>query len=104
MRTIADALASASFALSQLGLPEELSAVHAAGIHIEGFILGGSHSVVTYPPLNALQLVEPAPFQTPGYGDRVNLYLHIPFCETKCSFCHYLVQLYRGKQHSTATM
>src|SRR5205085_2706871 len=52
--------------------------------------LGGSHTVVTYPPLDALEPV--------SYRDilkkvapvaNLNLYLHIAFCEFLCPFCHY---------------
>jgi oxygen-independent coproporphyrinogen-3 oxidase len=51
---------------------------------------GGSHTVVTYPPLDSLG---------PINGDALlgnampvkdlNLYLHLPFCEFSCPFCHY---------------
>lgn len=52
--------------------------------------LGGSHTVVTYPPLDALSPVaaedviaeiQPSP--------ALNLYAHIAFCEHICPFCHY---------------
>lgn len=51
---------------------------------------GGSHTVVTYPPLASLEeidgelllgRVQPV--------DDLNLYLHLPFCEFSCPFCHY---------------
>ncbi|MEK7639237.1 MAG: radical SAM protein [Patescibacteria group bacterium] len=88
-------------ALSQLGIPGRLSDLHDAGISIQRTILGGSHSVVTYPPLNSLQKLEPNDDIHPIYfGESTSLYIHIAFCETKCSFCHYAVRNYRGKSSS----
>lgn len=52
--------------------------------------LGGSHTVVTYPPLDALDPIDGAEIAdvvTPV--DRINLYVHIAFCEVLCPFCHY---------------
>lgn len=52
--------------------------------------LGGSHTVVTYPPLDALDSIDiddllraVVPIQD------LNLYVHIAFCEHLCPFCHY---------------
>ena len=57
--------------------------------------------MVTYPPLNALQKLEPRDTIHPIYfGDEASLYVHIAFCETMCTFCHYAVKHYRGKEHS----
>lgn len=51
--------------------------------------LGGSHTVVTYPPLNALEpLYGDEPFQIDA-SSPVHLYFHVAFCEFICSFCHY---------------
>jgi oxygen-independent coproporphyrinogen-3 oxidase len=52
--------------------------------------LGGSHTVVTYPPLDALDPIDPreiADAVTPVQA--INLYVHIAFCEILCPFCHY---------------
>lgn len=58
--------------------------------------LGGSHTVVTYPPLDAL---EPVSAQTVTEAieptGRLNLYAHVAFCEFICPFCHYVKTLSR---------
>jgi oxygen-independent coproporphyrinogen-3 oxidase len=52
--------------------------------------LGGSHTVVTYPPLDVLE-----PFDWRALLDAItpvdglHLYAHIAFCEHLCPFCHY---------------
>jgi coproporphyrinogen III oxidase-like Fe-S oxidoreductase len=52
--------------------------------------LGGSHTVVTYPPLDALEPVSyKEVIKEIGPVDRLSLYLHIAFCEYLCPFCHY---------------
>src|SRR5215510_3456822 len=52
--------------------------------------LGGSHTLVTYPPLDALNPLSPESLLPKFSGiDRVNLYVHIPFCEMSCAFCPY---------------
>lgn len=84
----------------QLGLHDNLPQLHAAGVGIKRHILGGSHSVVTYPPLHALKpvaksAIEPSIY----YGKYASLYVHIAFCETRCTFCHYTVAQYAGKGH-----
>jgi oxygen-independent coproporphyrinogen-3 oxidase len=52
--------------------------------------LGGSHTLVTYPPLDALSPISPEPI-LPSLCDirSVHLYVHIPFCEMSCGFCPY---------------
>lgn len=52
--------------------------------------LGGSHTVVTYPPLDALEPVTWGDLSsrlTPVRG--IHWYAHIAFCEHLCPFCHY---------------
>ncbi|MDP3992700.1 MAG: radical SAM protein [bacterium] len=101
MRDQQIAFSQANQALSQLGIPGILPKLHSAGVFIKHFILGGSHSVVTYPPLDSLRLVRPDELaKSIRYGKRANLYVHIPFCETQCTFCHYIVTLYRGEKSS----
>jgi oxygen-independent coproporphyrinogen-3 oxidase len=60
--------------------------------------LGGSHTVVTYPPLDALDSLEvgaPEPFRiTPPQGP-IHYYVHTPTCESLCEFCHYTTMVYR---------
>lgn len=51
--------------------------------------LGGSHTVVTYPPVDSLDALNgEEPFRIDGRQE-ANLYFHIAFCEFVCSFCHY---------------
>ena len=97
-----EALSRASQALSQLGIPERLAEFSARGFGIKRSTLGGSHSVVTYPPLDALQpmSVDCDSVTLLQYGGRAHLYLHIPFCETECTFCHYAVEHYRGAEQT----
>lgn len=97
MRNQQVAFAEATNALLQLGIPDNLSALRGAGVYIKRQTLGGSHSVVTYPPLHSLRPI-PDAARLIRYGSQVHLYLHIPFCETLCTFCHYVVNHYRGKQ------
>src|SRR3984885_3513284 len=52
--------------------------------------LGGSHTVVTYPPLDYLSTLD----HNEIVGSikpvaKLNLYLHVAFCEYVCRFCHY---------------
>ncbi|MDP3737468.1 MAG: radical SAM protein [Hyphomonadaceae bacterium] len=51
--------------------------------------LGGSHTTVTYPPLDALSPTNGVEPFTIGGNAPVHLYVHIAFCEFVCSFCHY---------------
>lgn len=52
--------------------------------------LGGSHTFVTYPPLDALRPLSPESVR-PNLMDisEFNLYVHLPFCEMSCPFCPY---------------
>jgi oxygen-independent coproporphyrinogen-3 oxidase len=52
--------------------------------------LGGSHTVVTYPPLDALDTIDPVEIiEAVRPVPSINLYVHIAFCEVLCPFCHY---------------
>jgi oxygen-independent coproporphyrinogen III oxidase len=52
--------------------------------------LGGSHSVVTYPPLDCLRPLAPEEvLGTLTPVSDLNIYLHVAFCEFVCGFCHY---------------
>jgi oxygen-independent coproporphyrinogen-3 oxidase len=52
--------------------------------------LGGSHTVVTYPPLDSLHAIDPAEITDAVRPvEAINLYVHIAFCEVLCPFCHY---------------
>lgn len=67
--------------------------------------LGGSHTVVTYPPLDAL-----APLEGEEIVERVtpcpnlSLYLHVAFCEYLCPFCHYDTEFARIGTQETEPM
>lgn len=100
MRDETAAFSNAAEALSQLGVPGVLPKLREADVFVRRLILGGSHSVVTYPPLHALQKLDSSDSIHPiYYGEETSLYVHIAFCETMCTFCHYAVKTYRGKGH-----
>lgn len=73
--------------LSELNCAEVLASGVIDRMHAE---LGGSHTVVTYPPLDGLTPVEQEDILSlvRPVSD-LNLYLHIAFCEFLCPFCHY---------------
>ncbi|MFC3579905.1 radical SAM protein [Sphingomonas hylomeconis] len=89
--------------LHSLGFPAIAPRLHAAGIGIDRAVLGGSHSVAVYPPIDSLTLLDPARAVAGlDFGTETSLYVHIPFCETRCTFCHYAVQHYKGRQPAGA--
>ncbi len=51
---------------------------------------------VHYPPITMYDPIEPgellAGYHNP-YGEKFSVYVHIPFCENRCEFCHYPVAL-----------
>ena len=52
--------------------------------------LGGSHTVVTYPPLESLGQIDSKQVVDSFRNVKsINLYTHIAFCEFICPFCHY---------------
>jgi oxygen-independent coproporphyrinogen-3 oxidase len=67
--------------------------------------LGGSHTVVTYPPLDALEQVDADLVLSKITPVRdLSVYLHIAFCEFICPFCHYDTEYSRlGVQESDKT-
>jgi oxygen-independent coproporphyrinogen III oxidase len=88
----------ASSSLRRLGIPSVMPALHAAGISISHAVLGGSHSVAIYPPIDSLTPIDPLRVvQAVEWGGETSLYVHIAFCETRCTFCHYSVDHYPGR-------
>lgn len=54
---------------------------------IENYYLVG-----TYPPLKAMGTADPQEF-LPHATSACNVYLHIPFCEQRCTFCHFAKEI-----------
>ncbi len=98
-RSQAIAFGNAYASLGRLGIPDVLPMLHAsAGLSIRRTVLGGSHSVAIYPPIDSLTSIDANQvLDTILFGRDTSLYVHIPFCETRCTFCHYAVQHYAGK-------
>jgi coproporphyrinogen III oxidase-like Fe-S oxidoreductase len=95
MKSKTAAFKIANSSLRQLGIPEILPTLHAAGLRISRTVLGGSHSVAIYPPIDSLTPLNPlSVIDTIDCGNDVSLYVHIAFCETRCTFCHYAVRHY----------
>ncbi len=67
-----------------------LEEIHKLGISKTHSDLLGSHTVVTYPPLDALEPVNgEALFSDISFQPLVDAYMHIPYCEYPCEFCPY---------------
>jgi oxygen-independent coproporphyrinogen III oxidase len=104
MRSREAALDQARSSLRRLGIPAELPTLHAAGISISRAVLGGSHSVAIYPPIDSLMPLDPSSVvETITWGGETSLYVHIAFCETRCTFCHYTVDHYAGRPTHSVT-
>ena len=52
--------------------------------------------VYSYPPTRLYRSVADFSIERVRFTDDVNLYVHIPFCEQKCSFCGYLTAIDRS--------
>lgn len=103
MRSQRTAFDEATASLRRLGVPAVLPALHAAGISISRTVLGGSHSVAIYPPIDSLRPLDPpGVIETSEWGTETSLYVHIAFCETRCTFCHYAVDHYSGRTKGLA--
>lgn len=67
------------------------------GLSRRRFGFGGSHSVATYPPAAALREgVRIKPYDIAGGLEEplvLDLYIHYPFCEWLCHFCHYSIRI-----------
>ncbi|MFH1464585.1 MAG: radical SAM protein [Pseudomonadota bacterium] len=55
---------------------------------------------VHYPPITMYPPMEPADllrgYENP-FHDKFSIYLHIPFCENRCEFCHYPVAMHASE-------
>ena len=69
----------------------DLKAVHSLGLSKVHTDLLGSHTVVTYPPLDALSAdIDPdLLLGEVNFRSTVNGYAHVPWCEYPCKFCPY---------------
>src|SRR3989338_394784 len=70
----------------------DLASVARLGITRSPEHFGSSHTVVTYFPLNTLGKMHPDKlfFSRLRGTEQVNLYIHIPFCKSKCGYCSYV--------------
>jgi len=60
--------------------------------------------VAVYPPIDSLMPLDPAcVLNSIDCGKEASLYVHVAFCETRCTFCHYAVRHYGGKGNGTRT-
>lgn len=104
MKSKTAAFNEAYASLRRLGVPDILPTLNAAGISISRTVLGGSHSVAIYPPIDSLTPLNPLNVvNTIDCSSEASLYVHIAFCETRCTFCHYAVAHYAGKGKSSQT-
>ncbi|MFC8943495.1 coproporphyrinogen-III oxidase family protein, partial [Streptomyces griseoincarnatus] len=61
----------------------------------------GTYLTGTYPPLKAMQPVEAAAVFA-DVTDELNVYVHIPFCRQKCTFCHFAKEIKPGQDRVAA--
>lgn len=104
MRSQAVGFDAAQQSLRRLGLPGALPTLHSVGVNISRSVLGGSHSVAVYPPIDSLTPIDALSITNSiNFCRDTSLYVHIAFCETRCTFCHYAVQHYSGVGSSSQT-
>ncbi len=88
--------------LSTLGIPKDLQLLRHNGVYHKQKLVGGSHTVVTCPPMHGLVPTTPeTALSAIKLGEAVHLYVHIAFCETHCTFCHYDVLPYPGRKRAS---
>ncbi|WP_394821160.1 coproporphyrinogen-III oxidase family protein [Pendulispora albinea] len=62
---------------------EQIEKAHVYIKPLDYYVLGS-----VYPPLKAMQPIAPDEMYA-GASDDLSLYVHIPFCDQYCSFCHF---------------
>ncbi len=93
-KTFRDSVARAERELESICI----SKIHDLGISKTHIDLLGSHTVVTYPPLDSLiPLDGNNVFEKLAFQPEVDAYLHVPFCEYPCKFCPYTTLNLDGK-------
>ena len=80
-----DALAAAKAALHRVDL-ERLTEFGIYRRPLEYYLVG------TYPPIKAMDPVTPEEVFVEAAHD-FNVYVHVPFCETRCTFCHFTKEI-----------
>ena len=79
----------------------DLNAAYALGLSKSKNHLQGSHTVVTYPPLDSMETVQDTNLaQHIKFPEEINAYIHIPLCDYRCTFCHYLT-VHSANTHKT---
>lgn len=70
---------------------ERLGQLKRHGIERRRLGFGSSHTVVYYPPTTSAEMMDKSPDEIVEDfgGGPVDVYLHVPFCEFPCTFCHY---------------
>ena len=102
MPSYSEAKRTAERTLQQICGEAPMHELHKSGITKIRSLLGGSHSVVTYPPLDSLvPTSDPNVIMASFSNPTAHIYIHIPFCESRCTFCHYVVALSKGIRDTT---
>lgn len=95
---------------SRPGLPELVSraerdadTVDVGRLAAQGLLLSPQEMYLTgtYPPLKAMRDVTEMAVLADASRD-LNLYLHIPFCRQRCTFCHFAKEIRAGQQRVAA--
>ncbi len=53
--------------------------------------------VYSYPPTRTYRPTQKFSLKDPVFSECINIYIHIPFCEQKCTFCGYLTTVTRSE-------
>ena len=103
MNTKATAFDDARSTLRRFGVPGILPRLHSSGVSVKRTVLGGSHSVAVYPPIDSLRPVDARDVVAGvDWTPETSLYIHVAFCETRCTFCHYAVEHFPRRSDDAA--